>query len=149
MLSTKTLPEFPIERIPAETFDYSLVLKSGFNLPFVVTGSTEAFGIKIPPKDKANLPSIAELVGRDKPVRIIEVGRQRELLGYKLGEYADMLHKRMMRNQSVLTHTQTPSSTDSNTEDSRVLNMISLEFSGTGLASRVSSPHFVNLIDWV
>eukprot|EP01031_Cornospumella_fuschlensis_P029930 gene29930-36145_t len=139
MLASKSLPDFPIERIPAEKFEYATVLQTGFNLPFVVTGSTEEFGIKIP-KDKADLVSIAELVGRDKPVRIIEVGKQRELLGYKLGEYADFLRNRMSRDET---------NTDSSKEDTRVLNMISLEFSGTRLASHVSSPHFVNLIDWV
>lgn len=134
MLSERDLPTFPTKHVDASSFDYLSFLEAGFDVPFIVDGYSERFGVRIPSKSETGMQYIADKVGKDTQVRIIEVGEQAELFGYTIQQYADLLNQ------------HDPAGLGSET---KILNMISLEFSGTSLAAEVNSPDFVNRIDWV
>lgn len=90
--------------------------------------SRKCLGLKLPPPH-TTLSDIADTLGRDFPVKVIEVGAQHEIEGFTIGDYADYLAHR------TSTH--------------KLLNMISLEVSATSLSSTVLSPRAVRQIDWI
>ena len=90
--------------------------------------SRKHLGIKLPPPD-TSLSDLADTLGRDFPVKVIEVGAQHEIEGFTIGEYADYLDHRSGMH--------------------KLLNMISLEVSATALSTTVLSPRVVRQIDWI
>lgn len=134
-LQDRSLPIFPVRKIEAQSFDYTKILAEGFHEPLVITGNTERFGIVIPPRETTDMQFIAKCAGPELPVRLIEVGEQAEIAGYSLQQYADYLTTNIASNDE--------------SAHAKILNMISLEFSGTPLSNEVSCPSFVNRIDWV
>lgn len=116
LLDERPMPVFPMRRLSAVDFEYAEVLSAGFDIPFVVDGYSDAFGLFLPfGKD---MDHIAQQVGPDTPVRLIDVAEQDEVTGYSLQAYADFLLSRPR---------------------GKIFNMISLEFSGTDLSNEVSS----------
>jgi hypothetical protein len=133
-LATKNIPEFPIQRLPAEGLNTSaLISATSSNKPFVVVGDTTTAGSKLglvlPDRDK-DLVYVSSIVGPATPVKIIEVGQQAEITDWTLGEYAHYL-----KNYSA--------------DDHKILNMITLEFSASPLNSKVHAPTFVRSLDWI
>jgi F-box/leucine-rich repeat protein 10/11 len=90
--------------------------------------SRQYLGLKLPPPD-TTLSDIADTLGRDFPVKVIEVGAQHEIEGFTIGDYADYLDNRSSMH--------------------KLLNMISLEVSATSLSTTVLSPRVVRQIDWI
>jgi hypothetical protein len=138
-LSSKAIPEFPIQRVSPEALDVkTLIHATGFNKPFVITGcdssnstkvDTGKLGLVLPDRDK-DLTYVSQIVGPHTPVKIIEVGHQSEITEWTLGEYASYL-----KNYRADGH--------------KVLNMITLEFSSTPLNAKVQAPYFVRSLDWI
>jgi hypothetical protein len=85
-------------------------------------------GISVP-ASSISLHEIVSQIGADYPIKVIEVGTQNELSGWSLGDYV-----------GYLTH---------RSKDHKILNLISLEFSKTPLASWIHSPQIVRKIDWI
>jgi F-box/leucine-rich repeat protein 10/11 len=105
--------------------------KSGMEVPVVIKSaehSRKYLGLKLPPPD-TTLSDIADTLGRDFPVKVIEVGAQHEIEGFSIGEYADYLDRRSSMH--------------------KLLNMLSLEVSATSLSSTVLSPRVVRQVDWI
>ncbi|KZT66856.1 Clavaminate synthase-like protein [Daedalea quercina L-15889] len=95
----------------------------------VVIESPDGLGMKMPPKS-FTVGEVAEVIGEDFPVEVIDVATQSNVPGWTLGKWAEY-------------YAQEPSARD------KVRNVISLEISGTELADRVLPPRLVRELDWV
>ncbi|OCH95214.1 Clavaminate synthase-like protein, partial [Obba rivulosa] len=96
--------------------------------PFVIE-DPEGLGMKMPPRS-TTVDDIADTVGRDTPVEVIDVATQSNIPGWTLGKWADYFK-------------QEPHMRD------KTRNVISLEVSGTKLADKILPPRLVREIDWV
>jgi hypothetical protein len=136
LLDSKYFTLFPVKRYDSETFNIEDVKKCGIDFPFIVNGTHPNFGIELPDR-KTTLKDIARMVEKEAPVkvRIIEVGTQTEVPDFNLSKYADYLEA--CRASPELA------------KRSKILNMISFEFSRTNYCDEVQAPSFVNQLDWV
>lgn len=129
ILRSRTLPQHDVRRVRATDLKASLLVKEGLlEQPLLITDSPESIGMKVPAPN-TTLEDIADIVGPDTQIKLIEVGKQAEISGHTIGEYAQYFMKR--------------------SADHKTLNLISLEFSATPLATRVQSPRVVREIDWI
>ncbi|TFY68072.1 hypothetical protein EVJ58_g1244 [Rhodofomes roseus] len=95
----------------------------------IVIESPEGLGMKMPPKS-FTVEDVAEVIGKDFPVEVIDVATQSNTPGWTLGKWAEY-------------YAQEPSVRD------KIRNVISLEISGTELADKVLPPRLVRELDWV
>lgn len=95
----------------------------------IIIETPEGLGMKMPPKE-TTVRDIANELGPDVPLEVIDVLTQSSCQGWTLGKWADYYH--------------TPP-----TERDKIRNVISLEVSGTTLGQRVLPPRFVRELDWV
>ncbi|KAL6309229.1 JmjC domain-containing histone demethylation protein 1 [Sparassis latifolia] len=95
----------------------------------VVVESAEGLGMKMPP-DTLSVDEVAELVGEDTSVEVIDVATQSNIPGWTMGKWAEY-------------YDLEPSARD------KIRNVISLEISGTNLADKVLPPRLVREVDWV
>lgn len=124
------LPQITLDRITSSGASTRRIFSStAFNKPFVILDNSPKLGLKVPDRMKTDIHTIADSIGNDTSIRIIEVGKQTEVTDCTIGDYADYLKNY--------------------TENHKVLNMISLEFSSTPLNAKVHSPHFVRNMDWI
>jgi len=133
MLESKVITKAELVSVPGGDMAEHISREGGVREPTLVTGGPEACGLQIP-SNPYSLHDVAKELGLDYAVKIIEVGTQEEIhkdsgIPYSLSEYAAYL--------------------DGATADHKVLNMISLEFSGTSLAEKVIAPAFVRDLDWI
>lgn len=129
ILRNRDLPKHDVKRIKNCDLKTSLLVTDGLlDQPLLVTDSPESIGMKMPPPS-TSLQDIADIIGAETPIKLIEVGKQSEVSGHTLGEYAEYFAKR--------------------SADHKTLNLISLEFSATPLSTRVQSPKIVREIDWI
>ena len=84
--------------------------------------------MQVPPSS-FSVKDVVRLVGRDKPLDVIDVATQAEVTGWTLGDWGKYFNNKKAR--------------------TRVLNVLSLEFSNTPMAKLVRSPRIVRSIDWV
>ena len=108
-----------------------MLCKEGLEAPILIRASENSrkhLGLKLPSPD-TTLSDIADSIGRDFPVKVIEVGAQHEIEGYTIGQYADYLANRSSMH--------------------KLLNMISLEVSATSLSTSILSPRVVRQVDWI
>ncbi|KAJ1945906.1 JmjC domain-containing histone demethylation protein 1, partial [Linderina macrospora] len=96
------------------------------NDPFVVD-SPEGLGMQMPGQD-TTVRDIAKIIGEETSVSVMDVLTQEELGGWTLGQWAQYFHS---------------------TDRRRVLNVISLEVSGTPLGDMVQRPTVVDKLDLV
>jgi hypothetical protein len=82
------------------------------------------------PDAKLTVSDVADIVGHETPLEVIDVATQSNSPGWTLGKWAEYYNKE-------------PSARD------KVRNVISLEISGTPLADRVLPPRLVRELDWV
>ena len=124
----KDIPRFSIETITgAELNDQSFLVR-GFENPLLVE-STEMLGLRLPPAT-TKLTDIADVVGHNLPVDVIEVGVQQQVSGCTIGAYSNYIH-----NYVPGVH--------------KTLNMISMECSNTPLTNKILSPSVVRQVDWI
>ncbi|KAI0798128.1 JmjC domain-containing histone demethylation protein 1 [Abortiporus biennis] len=95
----------------------------------VLIESPEGLGMKMPPKE-FQVRDVAEALGPETPVEVIDVASQSNSPGWTLGKW----------NEYYETE---PSARD------KIRNVISLEVSGTELADKILPPRFVRELDWV
>jgi hypothetical protein len=124
-------------------------------------------------EDKVTIRHIADVIGHNWPVRVLDVEHQEELHGWTLGDLVDSfenenrprfsdqlgkdprLDEDKQHNRSSDSHfakrkaaTKACQTLISQQNRPRTLNQISLEFSKTKLATRVKSPKFVRDLAW-
>ncbi|KAF9228635.1 Clavaminate synthase-like protein [Gyrodon lividus] len=95
----------------------------------IVIVSPEGLGMKMP-DENFTVSDVADIVGHETPVEVIDVASQSNCPGWTLGRWAEYYNKE-------------PSARD------KVRNVISLEISGTSLADQVLPPRLVRELDWV
>ncbi|KAJ8473833.1 hypothetical protein ONZ45_g16153 [Pleurotus djamor] len=95
----------------------------------IVIDSPEGLGMKMPPSD-FTVSDVAETVGDDHPLEVIDVLTQSTSPGWTLRKWADY-------------YDLEPSARE------RILNVISLEVSGTPLSDTILPPRLVRELDWV
>ncbi|KAJ7582474.1 jumonji superfamily protein [Mycena floridula] len=95
----------------------------------IIIESPENLGMKMPNQD-FTVEEVAELVGEETPVEVIDVASQSTSPGWNLGKWADY-------------YALEPQARD------KILNVISLEVSGTPLANKILPPRLVQKLDWV
>ena len=103
--------------------------RHGLRRPILVRNPV-GLGLRVP-RPGFTVRDVAAVVGPDWPIEVLDVSAQSEVAGgWTLREWAEYYH--------------TPAAARR-----RVLNVITLEFSGTRLARRVRAPTFVRQIDWI
>ncbi|PCH38766.1 Clavaminate synthase-like protein [Wolfiporia cocos MD-104 SS10] len=95
----------------------------------VVIESPEGLGMKMPPRG-FTVRDVAEIIGENSPLEVIDVATQSNVPNWTLGKWAEY-------------YDLEPSARD------KVRNVISLEISGTDLADKVLPPRLVRDLDWV
>ncbi|KAI0028349.1 hypothetical protein K488DRAFT_80716 [Vararia minispora EC-137] len=93
----------------------------------VVIPDPDGLGMKMPPRD-LTVGRIAQMLGVDMPVEVIDVATQSGLSGWTVGRWAEYYQS---------------------SERDKIRNVISLEISGTELSSHVLPPRLVRDLDWV
>lgn len=137
--------------------------------PILVTDTPESIGMMLPsprPRQQAvTVRDIANTVGHDYPVHVVDVEIQEEMEGWTLRDLVDYFEDeerlavaRSDKEQPHISQLQ-PSDRQSlrrkasiqfvNDTRHRVLNQISFEFSRTALREQVQSPRFVRDLDWI
>eukprot|EP00005_Dracoamoeba_jomungandri_P005381 CAMPEP_0174257502 /NCGR_PEP_ID=MMETSP0439-20130205/6622_1 /TAXON_ID=0 /ORGANISM="Stereomyxa ramosa, Strain Chinc5" /LENGTH=510 /DNA_ID=CAMNT_0015340603 /DNA_START=254 /DNA_END=1786 /DNA_ORIENTATION=- len=96
-----------------------------FNRPTLILDKA-GLGLRVPEKS-FDVDEVARLVG-NRPLDVIDVRTQEEVLGWTMGDWADYY---------------------GSTTRTELLNVISLEFSDTKLKERVASPKLVREVDWI
>ncbi|KII88859.1 hypothetical protein PLICRDRAFT_40504 [Plicaturopsis crispa FD-325 SS-3] len=130
ILQEKSISEDRFKRMKGKdvTLDWVDTDDDAMREPFVVE-SPEGLGMKMPPQD-LTVDDIAEIVGEDTPLEVIDVASQSNAPGWTLGKWAEYFNL------------EPP-------ERDKVRNVISLEISGTKLADQVLQPRLVRELDWV
>ncbi|KAI6019698.1 Clavaminate synthase-like protein [Pisolithus orientalis] len=95
----------------------------------IVIESPEGLGMKMPSQD-CTVTDVANMVGRETPVEVIDVASQSTSPGWTLGKWADYYNL------------------ESSARD-KIRNVISLEISSTPLADQITPPRLVRELDWV
>eukprot|EP01084_Bolivina_argentea_P272252 463495_1 len=102
--------------------------EEGLDQPILVRNK-QGLGLEVPDPTTFGVREVSELVGPDTSLNVMEVSSQSILTGCRLGDWADYYEDKR--------------------EGKKILNVISLEFSGTALGDRVKSPQAVRDIDWI
>ncbi|KAG6335225.1 hypothetical protein ID866_3870 [Astraeus odoratus] len=95
----------------------------------IVIESPDGLGMKMP-SPECTVTDVADIVGRETPVEVIDVASQSNAPGWTLGKWADYYNLE-------------PAARD------KIRNVISLEISGTPLGDQVLPPRLVRELDWV
>ncbi|KAH7907975.1 hypothetical protein BJ138DRAFT_1158714 [Hygrophoropsis aurantiaca] len=95
----------------------------------IVIESPTGLGMKMPDPN-FTVSDVADIIGHDTPVEVIDVASQSNAPGWTLGKWAQY-------------YNLDPSARD------KIRNVISLEISGTKLADQVLPPRLVRELDWV
>ncbi|KAJ1972581.1 JmjC domain-containing histone demethylation protein 1 [Dimargaris verticillata] len=98
----------------------------GLDEPILVR-KPQGLGLVMPSPD-LSVDEIAQLIGPETPVDVIDVANQGELTGWNLGQWAKYVNQRIR---------------------DRILNVISLEVSDTPLTRLIQRPRVVREIDWI
>ncbi|KAJ7684794.1 jumonji superfamily protein [Mycena polygramma] len=95
----------------------------------IVVEKPDGLGMKMPPDD-FTVEDVAELVGEETPVEVIDVATQSASPGWTLGKWADYIELEPEARE-------------------KIWNVISLEVTGTKVGDLVLPPKLVRDIDWV
>ncbi|KAF9002043.1 JmjC domain-containing histone demethylation protein 1 [Cyathus striatus] len=130
MLEGKPVQPDPFKRMDGDCVGLSWVEEDDSALlePIVVE-TADGLGMKMPPED-FTVNDVTELVGSETPLEVIDVATQSTSPGWTLGNWAEYFFLEP-------------------TKRDKILNVISLEISGTKLAAIISPPRIVRELDWV
>ncbi|CAB9501265.1 JmjC domain-containing histone demethylation protein 1 [Seminavis robusta] len=148
--------------------------------PIIVKDTPESIGMTVfrplavqeGSEDRVTIRHVADVIGHQWPVRVLDVEHQEELQGWSLGDLVDHFEDEGRLRATGSNRDQGGSSPEicdnshwvprrrkaatkasqsfmEHQSRPRILNQISLEFSRTALASRVKSPTFVRDLDWI
>ncbi|PSS30925.1 hypothetical protein PHLCEN_2v2550 [Hermanssonia centrifuga] len=129
MMQGKDIKSDPFKRMQGSdvTLEWLETDESALREPIVIV-EPDGLGMKMP--ENLTVNDVAEIVGEDTPVEVIDVATQSNLPGWTLGKWAEYYD------------------TEPNQRE-KIRNVISLEISGTELADKVLPPRLVREIDWV
>ncbi|PFH47184.1 hypothetical protein AMATHDRAFT_68337 [Amanita thiersii Skay4041] len=102
--------------------------KSAMTEPIVIE-KPDGLGMKMPPQD-FTVDNVVELIGAETPLEVIDVATQSTSPGWTLGKWAEYCALEPAQRE-------------------KILNVISLEISGTSLADMIAPPRIVRELDWV
>ncbi|KAG5184756.1 hypothetical protein JKP88DRAFT_354384 [Tribonema minus] len=128
LLESKRFTPLEVQQLRGEELTAEWAYKTGLREPVMVRDKT-GLGLQVPDASTFTVRDVADIVGEDFPVSVIEVCSQSELPGWRLGDWAEYYETRKAE--------QPP------------LNVISLEFSQTPLRKFVTSPKMVRSLDWI
>ncbi|KAF8906029.1 jumonji superfamily protein [Gymnopilus junonius] len=129
MLETKEIKKDPFRRMKGGELDEWLREdESALREPIIIE-QPDGLGMKMPPRD-LTVEHVAEYIGEDTPLEVIDVASQSTASGWDLGKWADYVDLEPSKRE-------------------KVLNVISLEISGTELADMILPPKIVRELDWV
>lgn len=114
-----------LQELPGHQVTLKLIQRNGFDKPILVT-SPDGLDLSVPSKGFV-VRDVGKLVGYDRMIDVMDVRTQKNI-------------EMTMRDWCKYY--------ESRNRD-RLLNVISLEFSHTELASQIDSPKIVKLLDWV
>ncbi|KAJ6500350.1 jumonji superfamily protein [Mycena sanguinolenta] len=95
----------------------------------ILVEKPDGLGMKMPPSD-FTVEDVAELVGEETPLEVIDVATQSASPGWNLGKWADYIELEPEARE-------------------KVYNVISLEVTGTKVGDMVLPPKLVRDVDWV
>ncbi|KAL7294860.1 hypothetical protein TKK_0011785 [Trichogramma kaykai] len=114
-----------IKHLKGQQLTMQYLQTNGFDVPIMVE-TKDGLDIVVPPPN-FTLHDVAKYVGADREIDVIDVTKQSNI-SMKLGEFVEYYY-------------------DPNRK--RILNVISLEFSSTGLSPLVEAPYIARKLDWV
>ncbi|KAF8964078.1 JmjC domain-containing histone demethylation protein 1 [Flammula alnicola] len=129
MLENKEIKKDPFKRMQGADLESWIEDDEDALREPVIIEQPDGLGMKMPPKD-LTVEHVAEYIGEDTPLEVMDVASQSTSPGWNLGKWADYVEL-------------DPSKRD------KILNVISLEISGTELADMVLPPKIVRDLDWV
>ncbi|KAI8875395.1 Clavaminate synthase-like protein [Backusella circina FSU 941] len=128
LLKAKSFQPDRFKRYKAkELIKKDFLSRTGLREPFVVEENERELEMEMPNSD-ITVHEIADIIGREHPLEVIDVASQSETTGWTLGKWADYFH---------------------NKERDRIRNVISLEISQTELGKRITRPRLVRELDWI
>ncbi|KAF9392806.1 PHD finger protein 8 [Podila verticillata] len=129
-----------VQRIAGEDLTLEYLRTTGFTLPIIVNEGTThknknknkndshaALGMRMPPQ-RLTVNAVRDAVGGERVVPVIDVASQSEMDEWTMDRWAAYFGEK---------------------NKARVLNVISLEISGTRLAEQIVVPRIVRELDWV
>jgi len=148
MLETKEIKKDPFKRLQGSELESWLEDDEEALQEPIIIEQPEGLGMKMPPRD-LTVEHVAEYIGEDTPLEVIgtplvfiiyifhlvltsfgDVASQSTSPGWNLGKWADYVDLEPSKRE-------------------KILNVISLEISGTELADMVLPPKIVRDLDWV
>lgn len=127
LLQVKHFKKEEFKRYPACDVNLDLIRKTGMREPFIIEKNEPELDMKMPPAD-ISVQQIAQLVGEDTLVDVIDVVSQTETTGWTLKKWADYFDT---------------------TDRDRIRNVISLEISESKLSEQITRPGIVRQLDWM
>ncbi|KAJ7490053.1 jumonji superfamily protein [Mycena galericulata] len=130
MLENKTFKQDNFKRMQGSevTVEWLEEDEDAMTEPIVVE-KPDGLGMKMPPSD-FTVEDVAELVGEESPVEVIDVATQSASPGWTLGKWADYIELEPEARE-------------------KIWNVISLEVTGTKVGDMVLPPKLVRDLDWV
>ncbi|KAJ7771863.1 jumonji superfamily protein [Mycena metata] len=130
MLENKTFKKDSFKRMQGSevTVEWLEEDEDAMMEPFVVE-KVDGLGMKMPSAD-FSVEDVAELVGEETPVEVIDVATQSASPGWNLGKWADYIELEPEARE-------------------KIYNVISLEVTGTKVGDMVLPPKLVREVDWV
>ncbi|KAF8810703.1 jumonji superfamily protein [Phlegmacium glaucopus] len=129
MLETKEIKKDPFKRFKGSELEEWLEQDDDALREPIVIENPEGLGMTMPP-NTLTVEDVAEVIGEGTPVEVIDVASQSTSPGWDLGKWATYFDLE-------------PSKRD------KILNVISLEISGTKLSDMILPPKIVRDLDWV
>ncbi|KAF9472602.1 JmjC domain-containing histone demethylation protein 1 [Pholiota conissans] len=129
MIESKEFKKDPFRRMQGSELESWLQEDETALREPIVIEQPDGLGMKMPPRD-LTVEHVAEYIGEDTPLEVIDVASQSTAPGWNLGKWADYIEL------------------DSSKRE-KIFNVISLEISGTELADMVLPPKIVRDLDWV
>lgn len=127
LLSVKTFRQEKFKRYKAKEVTLDMIKKTGMKEPFLIEENEPELDMVMPSSD-ISVHTIAELVGKDTVLDVIDVASQSEINGWSLSRWADYFHS---------------------SERDRIRNVISLEISDTAFSEQIKRPKIVRELDWI
>uniref|UniRef100_A0A914HSC7 JmjC domain-containing protein n=1 Tax=Globodera rostochiensis TaxID=31243 RepID=A0A914HSC7_GLORO len=115
--------------LPVSDLSRDYIRQTGLLRPLLFNVPPEQLGMRMPDPQAFTVSDVLDLVGGDRRIEVVEVYEQK-------GSY-------MLLKEFIEYYKKSPS------ERTKLLNVLSLEFTSTKLAEKVSAPAFVSEIDWI
>ncbi|CDS09000.1 hypothetical protein LRAMOSA10360 [Lichtheimia ramosa] len=126
ILNAHTFVKDPFKRYHGSQVTLELLRKTGMREPFVIE-SPDGLDMQMP-SQSITVNDIADAIGHDHPVEVMDVATQSEVPNWTMGQWASYYNDQ---------------------DKDRTRNVISLEISDTKLAESIVRPKIVRELDWI